>query len=71
MANSINWGKIYCEMITNGGFGADVASTTRAIYDPSAPTCWDTFSITADRTTISGVAFLADTTNYTADVTQI
>ena len=47
MANSINWGKIYCEMITNGGFGVDVASTTRSIYDPAAPTCWDTFSITA------------------------
>ena len=71
MANSINWGKIYCEMVDDGSFGTDVSWSTRSIYDPSAATCWDTFAITADRTTISGVAFLADTTNYTADVTQI
>ena len=71
MANSINWGKVYCNMVTDSSWGTDLAWSTRSILDSAAPTCWDTFAITADRTTISGVPFLADTTNYTADVTQI
>tara|TARA_R110002012_G_scaffold321773_1_gene551298 strand:+ start:17667 stop:17882 length:216 start_codon:yes stop_codon:yes gene_type:complete len=71
MANNINWGKVYCAMITYGSFGVDLPYTTRDISDISAPACWNTFQITADRTTISGAAFKADTTNYKADVTQI
>jgi len=71
MANSINWGKVYCSMITNSSLGVDLVYTTRDIPDVSAPGCWNIFSITADRTSISGVAFKADTTNYKADVTQI
>jgi len=71
MANNLNWGKIYCEMITNGGFGTDTAYTTNAIFDSSGPACWATFPLTADLTQISGVAFTADTTLYRADQTQL
>jgi len=71
MANSIGWGKIYCEMITNGGFGSDTAFTTMAIPDVSAPACWGTFPLTADLTQISGVAFTADTNEYKASATQL
>lgn len=71
MANNINWGKIYCEMITNSGFGADTAYSTHSIPDISAPACWGTFPLTADLTEISGTAFRASTTLYTADQTQL
>lgn len=71
MANSIGWGNIYCEMITNSGFGADTAYSTMAIPDISAPSCWGTFELTADLTKISGVAFTADTIKYRASATQL
>jgi len=71
MANSIGWGNIYCEMITTGGFGTDTAYLTMSIPDISAPACWGTFPLTADLTEISGTPFLADTTLYKADATQI
>jgi hypothetical protein len=71
MANNINWGAIYCNMITDSGFGLDTAYSTMAIPDISAPACWVTFRLTADLTQISGTPFLADTTDYKADVTQI
>jgi len=67
MANSINWGKIYCEMETNSAWGADTAWSTKYVPDFSAPSCWtlvDPFS--ADTT-----LYTADTTQYTADKTQI
>lgn len=70
MANTINWGSIYCQMITDSGFGSDTAYSTMAIPDISAPACWDTFRLTADLTQISGTPFLADTTLYKADATQ-
>jgi|TARA_R100000908_G_C3638827_1_gene76086 hypothetical protein len=70
MANNINWGKVYCEMVTNSAWGTDSAFTTEFIPDISAPSCWATFPITADLTQISGTAFLADTTLYRADATQ-
>jgi len=69
MANSINWGKIYCSMDTNKSWG-DKAFTTEFIPDFSAPTCWDVFELTADLTEISGTAFTADTIDYRADATQ-
>ena len=71
MANSINWGKVYCSMITYTGFGKDVAFSTNYIPDSSAPACWDTFELTADLTQVSGTPFKADTTNYKADATQL
>jgi hypothetical protein len=70
MANNINWGKIYCDMITDKGFGSDTAFSTNFIPDISAPSCWDTFELRADLTNISGTPFRADTHNYRADATQ-
>jgi hypothetical protein len=70
MANSINWGSVYCLMISDESFGADTAYSTNNIPDLSAPSCWGTFGLTADLTNISGTPFLADTTNYSADATQ-
>ena len=70
MANNINWGKVYCDMVTNSGFGTDTAYSTNYIPDFSAPSCWGTFELTADLTQISGTPFLADTTLYRADATQ-
>jgi hypothetical protein len=58
-------------MITDSGFGSDTAYSTMAIPDISAPACWSTFRLTADLTQISGTPFLADTTLYKADATQI
>lgn len=62
MANTINWGKVYCEMVTNKTWGDEVY-TTNAINDLSAPSCWTTFTISADTTLYS-----ADTTSLTADI---
>jgi hypothetical protein len=63
MANTVNWGKVYCNMVTNNSWGVDIAYTTNAINDLSTPTCWTTFTISADST-----EFSADTTTITADV---
>lgn len=63
MANTVDWGKIYCNMVTNNSWGVDVAYTTQAINDLSTPTCWTTFTISADTTD-----FTCDTTALTADV---
>ena len=62
MANSINWGKVYCSTT----FG-DTFNTTDDIPQFSAPECWaGVLGFTADNTNI-----LADTTLYTADATQL
>jgi hypothetical protein len=66
MANNINWGKVYCEMLTNEGWGQDADYSANAVNDLSAPTCWDAFRLTADTT-----LYRADTTFLTADQTQI
>ena len=68
MANQINWGKIYCDMLTNESWGADSDYTVgTSIPDFSAPTCWTLVpAFTADTT-----SFRADTTLYTADTTQL
>lgn len=68
MANNINWGKIYCDMLTNEGWGADADYTVgTSIPDFSAPTCWTLVpAFTADTT-----LYTADTTQYKADATQI
>ena len=66
MANTVNWGKVYCNMVTNNSWGVDIAYTTNAINDLSTPTCWTTFTISADST-----EFTADTTTITADVNFI
>ena len=70
MANSINWGSIYCQMITDESFGADTAYSTQDIPDISAPTCWATFPLTADLISISGKDFRASTIDYRASATQ-
>jgi len=62
MANSIDWGKIYCST----WFG-DSPETTDAIPAYSAPTCWAGVNLlSADDT-----AYTADTTIYKADATEI
>ena len=66
MSNIIDWGKIYCEMEQDGSFGTDTLWSTNAINDIASPTCWVTFAITADST-----IYLADTTQLTADRTQL
>ena len=66
MSNSINWGKIYCEMEQSDAFGADTLWSTNAINDTASPSCWLTFALTADTT-----RYLADTTQLTADRTQL
>tara|TARA_R100001510_G_C7619552_1_gene180790 strand:+ start:585 stop:800 length:216 start_codon:yes stop_codon:yes gene_type:complete len=70
MANSINWGKVYCDMVTNSSWGVDKAFSTEFIPDFSAPTCWGVFELTADLTQISGEPFTADTTDFRASATQ-
>jgi len=67
MANSINWGKEYCDMVTNSAFGADVNYTTRYIPDFSAPTCWTI----VDAFTVDTTSYKTDTTSITTDKTQI
>jgi hypothetical protein len=74
MANSINWGKTYCEIETNSGFGKDEEYTTFYIPDTSAPSCWSLVPVTpltADMTTYLGLAFTADNAILTADRTQL
>ena len=68
MANNINWGKVYCEMLTNEGWGQDAAYSANAVNDLSAPTCWGGVFLpfTSDTT-----LYRADTTILTADQTQI
>jgi hypothetical protein len=64
MANSINWGKVYCAMEDNKGWGINTANTTLySIPDYSAPSCWG-FAFLADSTLQK-----ADTTTFTADAT--
>lgn len=61
MANSIDWGKIYCST----WFG-DVSETTDAIPVYSAPACWSgALILSADDT-----AYTADSTLLTADATE-
>ncbi len=63
MANTINWGKIYCST-----WWGDTANTTDAIPLTSAPTCWteDVLEISVDST-----LFRADSTSITVDQTII
>ena len=67
MANTINWGKVYCEMVTNSSFGSDTSYTTESIPDNSAPACWTLVPAFTVDTTL----YKADTTLYKADATQI
>lgn len=74
MANQINWGKIYCEMIDNSAWGQDEQWSTYAINDISAPTCWGLVPVTpftADMISYFGGNLTADTTQFTADKTQL
>ena len=67
MANNINWGKVYCDMLTNSAWGADTTWSTKYVPDFSAPTCWSvTDPFSADST-----LFTADMTQYTADKTEL
>ena len=61
MANSIDWGKVYCST----WFG-DVSETTDAIPIYSAPACWSgALILSADDT-----AYTADSTTLKADATE-
>ncbi len=75
MANSINWGKVYCEMITNKGWGLDTQWSTFSVNDLSAPTCWSGVSpvtpFTADLISYFGGNITADNVDFTADKTQL
>ena len=74
MANLINWGKIYCEMIDDSAWGQDEQWSTYAINDISAPTCWGLVPVTpftADLISYFGGNLTADTTQFTADKTQL
>jgi len=74
MANTIDWGKIYCDMETNDGFGLDEQYTTFFIPDFSAPTCWGTVPVTpltADMVSYFGGSLTADTIDFRADATQL
>lgn len=74
MANLINWGKIYCDMETNDGWGLDEQYTTYFIPDFSAPECWSNVPVTpftADLISYFGGDLTADTTQFTADKTQL
>ena len=48
MANSIDWGKVYCSMFDNSAWGDDPNYTTVAITDVSATA--DSTLFTADAT---------------------
>jgi len=67
MANNINWGKVYCDMVTNSSWGVDYEYTTKFIPDFSAPTCWTI----VDAFTVDTTAYKTDTTSVTTDRTQI
>lgn len=74
MANLINWGKIYCEMIDNSAWGQNEQWSTFAVNDISAPTCWGLVPVTpftADLISYFGGNLTADTTQFTADKTQL
>ena len=74
MANSIDWGKIYCDMETNDTFGVDEQYTTYFIPDFSAPTCWGLVPVTpftADMVSYFGGNITVDTTQFKADKTQL
>ena len=66
MANTINWGNVYCEMEQDGSFGTDTLWSTNAINDIASPTCWVTFRISADTD-----KFFAANKIITADRTQL
>jgi hypothetical protein len=66
MANNINWGKIYCEMVTNSSWGEDSDYTTEFIPDFSAPTCWTL----VDAFTVDTTTYRTDSTQYTTDQTK-
>jgi hypothetical protein len=63
MANTINWGKIYCS-----SYWGDTANTTDAIPVFSAPLCWteDILELSCDST-----SFSVDSTLITVDQTRI
>lgn len=74
MANSINWGKTYCEIYDDSGFGQDTQWSTFAIPDISAPTCWTAVPVTpftADMISYFGGNLTADTTLFKADKTEL
>lgn len=66
MANTVDWGKVYCNMVTNNSWGVDLGFTTNAVNDDSTPACWTVFTISADSTD-----FTSDSTSLTADVVFI
>ena len=74
MANSINWGKVYCDMITNKAWGQDTQWSTFSVNDLSAPACWSgdnpVTPFSADLISYFGGNLTADTIDFKADKTQ-
>jgi hypothetical protein len=61
-------------METNDAFGVDEQWSTFAINDLSAPTCWGLVPVTpltADMVSYFGGNITVDTTQFTADKTQL
>jgi hypothetical protein len=67
MANNINWGKVYCDMVSNSSWGADTTWSVNYVPDFSAPTCWTL----VDQLSADTTAYRADSTIITADRTQL
>lgn len=73
MANSIDWGKTYCEIQDDDAFGYEEWSTFY-IPDDSAPTCWGAVPVTpftSDMVSFFGGPLTADTTSFRASTTQL
>lgn len=73
MANSIDWGKTYCEILDNSGWG-DEQWNTFYIPDNSAPNCWGLVPVTpftADLISYFGGTLTADNITFKASKTQL
>ena len=75
MANTINWGKVYCESLTYETWG-DEQYNTFSVLDEAAPECWSvatnpTTPFTADMISYFGGVLKADSTQFKADKTQL
>jgi len=74
MANSIDWGKTYCKIYDNSGWGEDTDWSTFAVSDISAPLCWGVVPVTpftADLISYFGGNITVDNATFKADKTQL
>jgi hypothetical protein len=66
MANNINWGEVYTEILKNNAFGFYEWSVN-AINDISAPLSWLGGFL---QLLVSSIFFTADNNNITSDLTK-